>query len=254
MEDVRNSESNDISSEKCVDKLKKSSKSNQSVEKKGVNNHCHVNGCNNDSKTNETQISESNRKICVKSLKSISSSDNVISNLIPSTLTPIKSESSTNSDSVKNSSTSTPLSSKNLPKKSVKINKNSPADKPSNPQEKLKSNKHMNGNETEIIIPYKKLKGKNQANKSDSEIMKSKSLKARLARNNLSTNVTPSKKVNIALAKNTSHAVVDYFKSVKQSPEIPFDGGKRPTKTSLKPNSMPSPVNPFYKNKLKLLI
>lgn len=266
-------------SAKCVsDELKKSEKINQSIDKKEVNNHSYTNGCNDDFKqtnsedsskslkSNRTHVLESNKKKSDTSSKSKhNSSNNVISNLIPSILTPIKSElNNKSSDSVRSSSTSTPLTSKNLTKnnKSLKtIDKNISNNKISKPSQENKqtiklnlTDKHVNGGETEIIIPYKKLKGKNQLNKSDSEILKNKSSKAKLARNNLSTTVTPSKKVNIALAKNTSHAVIDYFKSVKQSPEIPFDGGKKPRKTSLKPNSMPSPVNPFYKHKLKLLV
>lgn len=108
------------------------------------------------------------------------------------------------------------------------------------------------GEDTEIIIPIKKnLKVDNRLNKSDF-ISRIKSKKTALLCANLSVdNLTPLKKVNIALAKNTSHGVVDYFTSVLQSPEVPFDSRKKPVKTSLKPNSMPSPVNPFYKRKLK---
>ncbi|XP_077293346.1 ribosomal RNA processing protein 1 homolog Nnp-1 isoform X2 [Arctopsyche grandis] len=108
--------------------------------------------------------------------------------------------------------------------------------------------------DTEIIIPIKKIKKvENRLNKSESIRNKIKSKQTALLCSNLSVdNLTPLKRVNIALTKNTSQAVIDYFKSVKQSPEIPFDGGKKPIKTSLKPNSMPSPVNPFYKRKLQL--
>lgn len=59
------------------------------------------------------------------------------------------------------------------------------------------------------------------------------------------------KKVKFVLKNNGAQAPIDYYKSVRQSPNIPFDSSKIPTKTNLKP-SMPSPINPFFKKKLKL--
>ncbi|XP_068621752.1 ribosomal RNA processing protein 1 homolog [Battus philenor] len=59
------------------------------------------------------------------------------------------------------------------------------------------------------------------------------------------------KKVKFVLKNNGAQGPVDYYKSVRQSPNIPFDSSKRPSKTNLKP-SMPSPINPFIKKKLKL--
>lgn len=58
------------------------------------------------------------------------------------------------------------------------------------------------------------------------------------------------KKVKFVLKNNGMQAPVDYYKSVRQSPNIPFDGAKRPVKTNLKP-STPSPINPFFKKKLR---
>lgn len=58
------------------------------------------------------------------------------------------------------------------------------------------------------------------------------------------------KKVKFVLKNNSKQEPVDYYKSVRQSPSIPFDGTKRPSKTNLKP-STPSPINPFFKKKLK---
>uniref|UniRef100_A0A2H1VAI4 SFRICE_007120 n=1 Tax=Spodoptera frugiperda TaxID=7108 RepID=A0A2H1VAI4_SPOFR len=63
-------------------------------------------------------------------------------------------------------------------------------------------------------------------------------------------NTTP-KKVKFVLKNNSMQQPVDYYKSVRQSPNIPFDGSKKPTKTNLKP-STPSPINPFFKKKLRL--
>ncbi|CAB3252580.1 unnamed protein product [Arctia plantaginis] len=59
------------------------------------------------------------------------------------------------------------------------------------------------------------------------------------------------KKVKFVLKNNSMQAPVDYYKSIRQSPNIPFDGTKKPSKTNLKP-STPSPINPFFKKKLKL--
>ncbi|XP_045770098.1 ribosomal RNA processing protein 1 homolog [Maniola jurtina] len=59
------------------------------------------------------------------------------------------------------------------------------------------------------------------------------------------------KKVKFVLKNNSMQETVDYYKSVRQSPNIPFDSSKQPTKTNLKP-STPSPINPFFKKKLKL--
>ncbi|XP_031764096.2 ribosomal RNA processing protein 1 homolog isoform X2 [Galleria mellonella] len=59
------------------------------------------------------------------------------------------------------------------------------------------------------------------------------------------------KKVKFVLKNNSMQGTMDYYKSVRQSPSIPFDGSKKPSKTNLKP-STPSPINPFFKKKLKL--
>lgn len=59
------------------------------------------------------------------------------------------------------------------------------------------------------------------------------------------------KKVKFALKNNSMQQPVDYYKSVRQSPSIPFDSSKQPSKTNLKP-STPSPINPFFKKKLRL--
>lgn len=110
--------------------------------------------------------------------------------------------------------------------------------------------------ETEILIKKtqtKKLIAKDRLNTSDSGVLKSQKNRLNLFKAKHSLTSSPArKKVMIALKNNTSQHVIDYFKSVKQSPEIPFDGLKRPSKTALKPNTLPSPINPFYKKKLKL--
>ncbi|XP_023940735.2 ribosomal RNA processing protein 1 homolog [Bicyclus anynana] len=64
-------------------------------------------------------------------------------------------------------------------------------------------------------------------------------------------NMETPKKVKFVLKNNGMQGTVDYYKSVRQSPNIPFDSSKQPIKTNLKP-STPSPINPFFKKKLKL--
>ncbi|KAJ0182909.1 hypothetical protein K1T71_000885 [Dendrolimus kikuchii] len=59
------------------------------------------------------------------------------------------------------------------------------------------------------------------------------------------------KRVKFVLKNNSMQGPVDYYKSVRQSPNIPFDSSKKPVKTNLKP-STPSPINPFFKKKLKM--
>jgi ribosomal RNA-processing protein 1 len=59
------------------------------------------------------------------------------------------------------------------------------------------------------------------------------------------------KKVKFVLKNNSMQGTVDYYKSVRQSPSIPFDSSKKPSKTNLKPSS-PSPINPFFKKKLRI--
>ncbi|XP_050090693.1 ribosomal RNA processing protein 1 homolog [Anopheles aquasalis] len=65
--------------------------------------------------------------------------------------------------------------------------------------------------------------------------------------------VTPARKrVKIALNKNVAQELDEHVKQVKSSPQMPFDSAKKPTKSLLKPNLIPSPVNPFYKKKIGL--
>lgn len=61
---------------------------------------------------------------------------------------------------------------------------------------------------------------------------------------------TPSsaeKRVKIELKMNRSQEVTEYMRQLKQSPHLPYDSAKKPSKGVLKPNLAPSPINPFYK-------
>lgn len=69
-----------------------------------------------------------------------------------------------------------------------------------------------------------------------------------------SSSVTASaeKRVKIALKMNRSQEVVEYIRQIKQSPHLPYDSAKKPSKGVLKPNLAPSPINPFYKKLIGL--
>lgn len=58
------------------------------------------------------------------------------------------------------------------------------------------------------------------------------------------------KRVIIALNKNKAQSPHEYIKQVKESPNMPFDSSKKPSKSLLKPNVIPSPINPFYQKKI----
>lgn len=60
------------------------------------------------------------------------------------------------------------------------------------------------------------------------------------------------KRVKIMLEKNMAQEKSEYFRQLRNSPQIPFDSTKKPTKGLLKPNSMPSPINPYYKKQIGL--
>lgn len=55
------------------------------------------------------------------------------------------------------------------------------------------------------------------------------------------------KRVKIVLKMNKSQEATEYIRQLKQSPHLPYDSAEKPTKGVLKPNLMPSPINPFYK-------
>lgn len=74
-----------------------------------------------------------------------------------------------------------------------------------------------------------------------------------LSRKSLTPNTSSSeKKVKIMLKFNRSQDTNEYIKQLRSSPNLPYDSSKKPKKGLLKPNLMPSPINPFYKKKLGL--
>lgn len=44
----------------------------------------------------------------------------------------------------------------------------------------------------------------------------------------------------------------EYFQTLRENPEIPYDANKEPPRGVLKPSPYSSPVNPFYKRKLHI--
>uniref|UniRef100_A0A1Q3EZ09 Hipothetical protein n=1 Tax=Culex tarsalis TaxID=7177 RepID=A0A1Q3EZ09_CULTA len=60
------------------------------------------------------------------------------------------------------------------------------------------------------------------------------------------------KRVKIALNKNISQDLKEHINQVLSSPQVPYDSSKKPSKGALKPNLMPSPINPFYRKKIGL--
>lgn len=60
------------------------------------------------------------------------------------------------------------------------------------------------------------------------------------------------KRVKIALNKNIFQDLHQHIQQVKSSPQLPYDSSKKPPKGALKPNLMPSPINPFYRKKIGL--
>jgi ribosomal RNA-processing protein 1 len=130
----------------------------------------------------------------------------------------------------------------------------------------------MKDGETEYFVPSRKLKLKevNQSeeivgidhsppsNKKPKLLKNPFAMQATTPQNKLLAKTllpaTPSsaeKRVKIMLNKNISQNRAEYIQQLKSSPQIPFDPTKKPSKGLLKPNSVPSPINPFYRKKMR---
>lgn len=66
----------------------------------------------------------------------------------------------------------------------------------------------------------------------------------------INTPGSSSKKVNFVLQRNRAQAESEYFQTLRENPDIPYDANKEPPRGVLKPSPYSSPVNPFYKRKL----
>ncbi|KAF5284637.1 hypothetical protein FQR65_LT13468 [Abscondita terminalis] len=107
--------------------------------------------------------------------------------------------------------------------------------------------------ETEIFVPSNKFKAKMKAQgKNIDDIIDKIIQKPKLVKNPFSIPKSGEKKVRIALKLNQSQEIHEHVAQLKSSPGIPYDANKMPEKPLLKPNSIKSPINPFYKRKLKL--
>ncbi|XP_053694802.1 ribosomal RNA processing protein 1 homolog [Sabethes cyaneus] len=75
-----------------------------------------------------------------------------------------------------------------------------------------------------------------------------------LKRAALSTDETTKvkKRVKIALNRNVSQDLQQHIAQVERSPQVPYDSARKPVKGALKPNLLPSPINPFYRKKIGL--
>lgn len=58
------------------------------------------------------------------------------------------------------------------------------------------------------------------------------------------------KKVTIVLANNTAQQTSEYLRQLRMSPQLPFDGSKKPPPGVLKKSFVLSPMNPWYKRSL----
>lgn len=129
-------------------------------------------------------------------------------------------------------------------------------EKDTNKQKELKdSKKEPPKLEKKPIIEEKKPSKKNKVESPKLLINKLRNYSKQLQKDTKSIdnkiNFETPKKVKFVLKNNSMQKPVDYYKSVRQSPSIPFDSSKKPNKTNLKPSS-PSPINPFFKKKLRM--
>ncbi|XP_037938337.1 ribosomal RNA processing protein 1 homolog [Teleopsis dalmanni] len=135
---------------------------------------------------------------------------------------------------------------------------NSPSISKTNKEKSISEwDKPLKKGEVDYFIPSRKIQVKN-ANSSlvRNPLAKNSGTSTPKQLNKTSSLSTPSsgsaKRVKIALKHNTSQNPSEYLKQIRNSPNLPFDADKKPGKGLLKPNLMPSPINPFYKKKLGL--
>ncbi|XP_058129560.1 LOW QUALITY PROTEIN: ribosomal RNA processing protein 1 homolog [Anopheles ziemanni] len=152
---------------------------------------------------------------------------------------------------------------KQQPPKDKKVTKNN-ADKPFQTADEW--SEPLKEGEEEYFIPSRKLKTKqtatatSDASPAPTPVKLSAGNKQSLKRTPPSAGpssdidpLTPARKrVKIALNKNVAQDLVEHIQQVKSSPQLPFDSSRKPSKSLLKPNLIPSPINPFYKKKIGL--
>lgn len=84
--------------------------------------------------------------------------------------------------------------------------------------------------------------------------IKGKKMSARKILSAPTTPISKQKKVKINVKLNQSQGTDDYIRQIRNSPNLPYDSTKKPSKGLLKPNLLPSPINPYYKKKIGLNI
>lgn len=112
--------------------------------------------------------------------------------------------------------------------------------------------------ETEIILtpkPKNKLLLNPFASVSEKKLLRGKKLKGTTPKSvppKLVAGLLNSteKRVKIVLENNQAQDTNEYIKQLISSPHNPYDSNKKPTKSLLKPNLMPSPINPYYRKKI----
>lgn len=95
----------------------------------------------------------------------------------------------------------------------------------------------LNSSQKKLVINPAALRGKN--------------IKKQISNEN-TTPQLQEKKVKIMLKLNKSQDTNEYIRQLRSSPNLPYDSTKKPIKGLLKPNLLPSPINPYYKKKLGL--
>ncbi|CRK90440.1 CLUMA_CG004117, isoform A [Clunio marinus] len=108
-------------------------------------------------------------------------------------------------------------------------------------------------NSTSLVLnPFAKHTGVVKKQKESKSSSSSVTTTPRIQMSQPSTSGSSGKRVIIALNKNKAQSEHEYIKQVMSSPNLPFDSSKKPVKSLLKPNVIPSPINPFYQKKIGL--
>lgn len=162
--------------------------------------------------------------------------------------------------------TSTP--SQQMPKKKNKAKQQQPFSINDEWDEPLKDGEleiFVPSQKTRVKLANEKLQQESEAKEESQQLASTSKLSPNLVRNPFSTPTISSqvkklkmaasssstgKRVTIALNRNKAQHPHEYIRQVKESPNVPFDSTKKPTKSLLKPNFVPSPINPFYQKKI----
>lgn len=116
-------------------------------------------------------------------------------------------------------------------------------------KQKLKALQQVDSSQTNLVLnPFAKHTGTIKKQKET----KTSPTTPRIQTPGSASTSSSGKRVIIALNRNKAQSQHEYIKQVKESPNLPFDSSKKPTKSLLKPFVMTSPINPFYKKKIGL--